>query len=330
MIRLYNPWWLLLLLVIPVLIWNYFRTSAGGTVKFSSLGNVKRIKPSPSLHARHALLVLRCMALAALALALARPQRGKEDTRITTEGIDIILTLDTSGSMVAEDLARGRNRLDVAKEVVREFIKKRTNDRIGLVVFGAQAFTQCPVTLDYGVLLQFLDKVVIGTAGEQATAIGDALATAILRLRDSTAKSKVIILLTDGRNNSGQMPPETAAEMAKVLGIKIYTIGAGTRGFAPVPGYDFFGNKIYQKMQVDIDEHLLTQIATATTGAYFRATDETSLRKIYGDIDRMEKTKTEVFHYMEYKELFTRYTLAGAGLLLIELLLANTRFRKLP
>ncbi|NLF38338.1 VWA domain-containing protein [bacterium] len=330
MIRFHDPYWLLLLLAIPAVVWNYVRANAGGAVKFSSIANLKRIRPSWSLRLRHVLLVLRCLAIIALAVALARPQRGKEDTRVLTEGIDIVLAVDTSGSMLAEDLARGRNRLDVVKDVVRDFIRKRRNDRIGLVVYGAQAFTQCPLTLDYGVLLQLLDKVRIGTAGEQATAIGDALATALLRLRDSNAKSKIIILLTDGRNNSGRVLPETAAEMASALGIKTYTIGAGSKGLAPMPMQDFFGRMVYQRIQIDIDEDLLQQIAKATNARYFRATDQTSLRAIYDDIDKMEKTKTEVFHYMEYKEQFTRFALLGGAFLLLEIVLANTRYRRLP
>jgi len=331
MLRFHDPWWFLLLLVIPVVIWNYVRAGAGGTFKFSSIEMLRKIKPSRSLYFRHILLVLRCAAIVALAIALARPQRGKEDTRVTTEGIDVILTVDTSGSMAAEDLARGKNRLDVVKEVVREFIKKRKNDRLALVVYGEDAYTQCPLTLDYGVLLKFLDKCKIGMAGPNRTSIGDAIATSVLRLDNSKAKSKVVILLTDGRNNSGLIPPETAADMARELGVKIYTIGTGTTDeFAPMPGFNMFGNKIYSRMRVDIDEPTLEYIANVTSGQYFRATNRSSLKNIYADIDKMEKTKTEVFHYMEYKEQFTRYALVGAGLIILEIALANTRFRKLP
>jgi Ca-activated chloride channel family protein len=319
------------LLAIPLIVWQYFRSGARSTLTFSSISTLKRIRRSWSLIARHVLLVLRCAAVVLLALALARPQKGKEDSRVTTEGIDIVLAVDTSGSMIAEDLARGKNRLDVVKQVVQEFIRKRKNDRIGLVVYGEDAYTQCPLTLDYGVLLQFLDKCQIGMAGQNSTSIGDAIASSILRLRDSDAKSKIIILLTDGRNNSGRIAPETAADMARTLGIKIYTIGAGTEGYAPVPaGRDPFGKTIYQRMRVDIDENLLKEIANVTTGRYFRATDRRSLESIYDEIDKMEKTKEEVFQYMEWKEQFPRIAMLGGLLLVTEVVLSQTRFRKLP
>ncbi len=331
MLRFHDPYWLLLLLVIPIIIWNYFKTSARSSITFSAIDNLKKIKPSRSLYYRHILLVLRCLAVAALALALARPQKGKEDTKIITEGVDIIITVDTSGSMRAEDLAeRGKNRLHVVKEVVKEFIKKRKDDRIGLIVYGEDAYTQCPLTLDYGVLLKFLDKCKIGMAGENSTSIGDAIATSVLRLEDSKAKSKIVVLLTDGRNNSGLIPPETAAEMARSLGIKIYCIGAGTKGMAPIPGQDFFGNTVYRKVPVDIDEKLLRHVANVTSGKYFRATNKTSLKKIYSDINKMEKTKIETFHYMEYKEKFEMFAIVAGILIILSILLGNTRFRKLP
>jgi len=331
MLRFHDPYWLLLLLIIPVIIWNYLRTSAKSSITFSAIDNLKKIKPSRSLYYRHVLLVLQCLAVAALAVALARPQKGKEDSKIITEGVDIIITVDTSGSMRAEDLAeRGKNRLHVVKEVVKEFIKKRKDDRLGLIVYGEDAYTQCPLTLDYGVLLKFLEKCKIGMAGENSTSIGDAIATSALRLEDSKAKSKIVILLTDGRNNSGLIPPETAAEMARSLGVKIYTIGAGSKGMAPVPGRDFFGNTVYKRVPVDIDEDLLMHVANVTSGKYFRATNKSSLGKIYSDINKMEKTKVETFHYMEYKEKFANYAVAAAGLIVLNILFANTRFRKLP
>ena len=195
---------------------------------------------------------------------------------------------------------------------------------------GVIRAAQCPMTLDYGVLLQFLDKCKIGMAGENGTAIGDALATSLLRLKDSKAKSRMIVLLTDGVNNAGNIPPETAAEMARSLGIKVYTIGAGTDGMAPVPGVDFFGNRILQKVPVEIDTNLLSFISNVSSGKFFRATDKSSLKKIYSDIDKMEKTKIETFSYMEWRELFTKFVFAGGILLLLETFLAHTRFRKLP
>ncbi|MCX7847839.1 MAG: VWA domain-containing protein [bacterium] len=329
MVRFQDPWWLLLLLTIPLVVWRYVRAERGA-LKYSSIERLKQIRPSFSLYLRHILVVLRCVAIGLLAFALARPQRGREDTRVTAEGIDIMLVLDTSGSMVAEDLARNKNRLDVAKEVAKEFVQKRKNDRIGLVVFGEDAYTQCPLTLDYGVLLQFLDGVKIGMAGQDRTAIGDGLATALLRMKDSPAKSKVVILLTDGENNSGKISPMTATEMARTMGVKIYTVGAGTEGMAPVPTLDPFGRRVMVPMQVSIDEELLQHMANVTSGQYFRATDAGRLRDVYAQIDRMERTKTEVFHYMEWRELFGRYALAGGVVLVVEVVLGNTRLRKLP
>ncbi|RLD11868.1 MAG: aerotolerance regulator BatA [Chlamydiae bacterium] len=333
MLRFHDPLWFFLLLLIPVIIWYYFRANSGGTIKYSSISTLKKIHPSASLYYRHVVLILRCGAIILLAIALARPQKGKEDTKVTTEGIDIILAVDTSGSMVAGDLTKNPDvsRLDVAKQVVEEFIKKRKNDKIGLVVYGEDAYTQCPLTLDYGVLLKFLDKCKIGIAGQNSTSIGDAIATSVLRMEKSKAKSKIIILLTDGRNNSGLISPETAAEMARELGVKIYTVGVGTKAlYAPVPAIDMFGGKTYQRMPVDIDERLLNEIANVSSGKYFRATNKNSLKKIYEDINKMEKTKTEVFHYMEYKEQFTDFAIAGAILLILEILLKNTIFRRLP
>jgi Ca-activated chloride channel family protein len=202
-------------------------------------------------------------------------------------------------------------------------------DRIGMVVFSGRAFTQCPLTLDYGILLEMLDKAQIGML-DDGTAIGSAIAVAVDRLKDSPAKSKVIILLTDGINNAGKIDPLTAAEIAKSYKIKIYTIGAGTQGLAPIPVQDFFGNVVYQDVKVDVDDEGLAQIAELTGGKYFRATDTESLRKIYAQIDRMEKTKVETKVYMEYKELFHLFLVPGLLLLLLEILLANTMYRKLP
>jgi Ca-activated chloride channel family protein len=330
MLRFHDPWWFLLLLTLPLIIARHLRANAGATLRYSSVAPLQRLRASSSVHVRRGLVVLRCVAVALLAIALARPQRGNEDTRVSSEGIDIVLALDTSGSMIAEDLAQGKNRLDVVKEVTRDFVRKRKDDRIGLVVYGEDAFTQCPLTLNAGVLLQFVDRCHIGMAGENRTAIGDALSTAVARLRNATGKSRVVILLTDGQNNSGRISPETAAEIARTLGVKVYTIGAGTRGMAPVPARDPFGNKVYVRQPVDIDENLLQSIATVTSGQYFRATDNKSLQQIYSAIDKMERTNVEVFNYMEWKELFSTFALCGAGFLIFDVVLMNTRFRKLP
>lgn len=300
-------------------------------VKFSSLANLKRLKRSTSLLLRHTLLVLRCLAIALFVVALARPQSGNKASEILTEGIDIMLCLDTSGSMQALDFKwknERQNRLQVVKRVVTDFIKGRKNDRIGMVVFGEEAFTQCPLTLDYGVLLNFLDQVQIGMAGD-STAVGSALGTCVKRLKDLESKSKVVILLTDGRNNAGSLSPETAAEIAKTFHIKTYTIGVGTEGEVPFQVDTIFGKKyVYQR--VDLDEDALKKIADITGGTYFRATNTKALEEIYKQIDRLEKTKVKVKEYMEYKELFWWFLLPGLICILLEIILANTRFRKIP
>lgn len=326
---------LILILVIilpPLIVFTYFRFKGADTIRFPSLGTLKKIKPSWSVKARHILIALRSLVIILLIIALARPQAGEEETKIMTEGIDIVLALDVSGSMLAEDFeidGERHNRLFVVKKVVEDFIKGRKNDRIGMVVFAGKAYTQCPLTLDYGILLQFLEKIEIGMI-EDGTAIGSAIGTCVNRLKETEAKSKIIILLTDGRNNAGEVDPLTAAGIAKALDIKIYTIGAGTTGLAPFPARDFFGNKILRPMQIDIDDKTLGEIADITKGAYFRATDTESLKEIYKQIDSLEKTKTEVSQYTQYKELFKYFVLPAFGLFLIEIILGNTRFRKVP
>ena len=300
-------------------------------MRFSSLDNLKRVKKSTSIFLRHVLLVLRCLAIALFVVALARPQSSTKASEVLTEGIDIVLCLDTSGSMQALDFKwenERQNRLQVVKKVVSDFIKGRKNDRIGMVVFGEEAFTQCPLTLDYGVLLSFLDQVEIGMAGD-STAIGSALGTCIKRLKELKSKSKVVILLTDGRNNAGRVSPETAAEIAKTFNIKTYTIGVGTEGEVPFLVDTIFGKKyVYQR--VDLDEVTLKEIADVTGGQYFKATNTKALEEIYNQIDKLERTKVEVKEYMEYEELFGWFLLPGLACILLEIVLAHTRFRKIP
>ena len=327
---LHDPYWLLLLLFIPLVLWRAFSKKNEIGIKYSDISLLKKIQPSPAVRLRGLIPILSVLALALLSFALARPQKGKEDTRIVTEGVDIMLTLDVSGSMIAEDLERGRNRLDVVKDVTEDFVKNRKSDRIGLVVYAKEAYTQCPPTLDYGTLLQFLERCEIGMIDEDGTAIGDALATALLRLKDSTATSRVVVLLTDGMNNAGSIAPKAAAQMAKALAVKVYTIGAGTRGMAPVPGYDMFGKKFLRQVPVEIDEELLKSIADTTGGHYFRATDKKSLEQIYKEIDEMEKTKTESFSYMEWTERFPIAVISAFILLALGTVLACTRLRRLP
>ena len=267
-----------------------------------------------------------------IAIGLARPQKGVEESKLVGEGIDIVLVIDVSGSMRAEDFqiaGESYSRLHVVKAVVKDFIKGRSNDRIGIVAFAGRPYTLCPLTLDYGWLIQNLDRAKIGML-EDGTAIGTAIATGCNRLRESSADSKVLILLTDGRNNTGRISPETAANLAKTLNVKIYTIGAGTKEMAPYPSRDLFGNKIYQPVKIEIDDESLTQVAQETGGRYFRATDTENLRQIYDDIDKMEKTEIETPQYLEYKEFYPYFLIPALIGFLAELALANTRLRRLP
>ena len=322
----------LIIILVPLILANYIFRKDSGILRFSSLGYFKRIEQGSSVKYRHILIALRVLVIILLVFALARPQSGKAHSKVTTEGIDIVLALDVSGSMLAEDFQlknKRRNRLYVAKEVVKDFIEWRENDRIGMVVFAGQAYTQCPLTLDYDVLLQFLEKVEIGMV-EDGTAIGSAIGVCVNRLKSSKAKSKVVILLTDGRNNAGGIDPLTAAELAKTFGTKIYTVGAGTKGLAPYPVKNLFGLKTYRSIQIDIDEEGLTEIAKITGGKYFRATDTASLKEVYRQIDSLEKTKMEEAKYTEYSELFIYLLIPALGILLFEVVLANTRFRRIP
>lgn len=319
-------WWL-----VP---WWTRRRRQIAAVQYSSLDILKRLRPSRKVVLRRLVESLRLLIVALLIMAMARPQTGRKHTEVRTEGIDIVLVLDTSGSMQALDLDsdrpinRRRNRLEVAKAVVDEFVRGRKNDQIGLVVFGSEAFTQCPLTLDHGILATFLERVEVGMAGD-ATAIGSAVGTAVKRLRDSQAESKVIILLTDGRNNAGALDPRKAAEIAQTFDIKIYAVGAGTRGKAPFVVDSFFGKQVVYE-SVEIDDGMLEEIARQTGGAYFRAEDGAALESIYGEIDEMEKTEIKTSTYMEYNEQFPWFLWPALGLLLGEVVLLGTRFRKLP
>ena len=303
-------------------------------IRFSSIGQLQRLRPSWSIQARKGVQLLRVMTVVLVALAILRPQTGRKHSQVLTEGIDIILAVDTSGSMQALDLdaerplQKRRDRLAVVKDVVAEFVKKRPNDQIGVVVFGEEAYTQCPLTLDHGIVSTFLDQLEIGMAGD-GTAIGSAIGTTVRRLKDSQAKSKVVILLTDGRNNAGSLKPAKAAEVAKAFGVKIYTIGAGTRGKAPFLVDGLFGKQpVYQ--DVEIDEPVLRTIAETTGGTYFRAEDMEALAKIYGQIDELEKTEIKSMSYLEYNEEFSAFIMAALFLLLLEIILLSTRFRKVP
>ena len=275
---------------------------------------------------RHIPFVLRMAAIAVLIVILARPQSTNSWQNSSTEGIDIMLAMDISGSMRAQDLKP--DRLEASKDVAASFINGRPNDNIGLVVFAAESFTQCPLTTDHTVLLNLFKDVQPGII-QDGTAIGLGLANAVSRIKDSQAKSKVIILLTDGVNNQGEIAPVTAAEIAKTFGVRVYTIGVGTQGKAPYPFQTAFGIQ-YMDVDVEIDEPTLKQIAATTGGQYFRATDNASLKEIYSEIDKMEKTKISVQEYSKKQEEYKNWALLLFSLLLVEILLRNTLLRNIP
>ena len=321
---------LLLLLIIPFLI-KHLRgqhTKKKGSIRFSNVARLRKAVPSGLTKYYGALSVLRVITILLLILALARPQSSKGDESITTEGIDIVMTLDVSGSMQAEDFKP--NRLEAVKKVAAEFIRGRKNDRIGLVIFAGHSVTQAPLTLDYEVLLSLLDSVKIGMLQEDGTAIGMAIANSVNRLRNSQAKSRVIILLTDGVNNKGEIDPLTAANLAKAMNFKIYTIGAGSKGKAFITVNDPMFGKRRVQIQADLDEKTLQEVADMTGGKYFRATDAESLANIYEEIEQLEKSKIAVKQYKEYVELFPYLAYVALGLLCVEIVLTNTRFRKIP
>lgn len=327
-----EPFALLSLTAIPLLIYFHFRGTRRGSLRFSSIGSLHAIRPTWANRGREGLLFLRCIVVLLIAIGLARPQKEVEGSKLVGEGIDIVLVIDVSTSMRAEDfqLAGVRyNRLHVVKEVVKDFIVGRSNDRIGIVVFAGRPYTLCPLTFDYDWLIQNLDRARIGML-EDGTAIGTAIGTGVNRLRESSADSKVIVLLTDGRNNMGRISPETAANLAKTLGVKIYTIGAGTKGMAPFPVRGRFGHETYQPVKIEIDDESLTRIAQETGGRYFRATDADNLLQVYDEIDEMEKTEIETPQYLEHKEFYPFFLIPAFICFLTEIGLANTRLRRLP
>lgn len=319
--------WLLAVLV-PMTVWYVYRVRRGGAaLRISTVAGVVRAPKTVRYFLRHVPFVLRSLAVAALVVALARPQTAELDRRVTTEGIDIVLAIDVSGSMLARDFKP--DRISAAKEVAGTFIADRYGDRIGLVAFAGEAYTQSPLTTDQGTLQTLLARIRSGLI-EDGTAIGNGLATAINRLRESEAKSKVVILLTDGENNAGQITPLTAAEIARAQGIRVYTIGVGTRGKAPYPFIDGFGNITYQMADVKIDEATLRRIARTTGGEYFRATDKETLKSIYAQIDRLEKSKVEIAESTSYREEYLVWVLAALALLAAEFLLTHLVLKKLP
>lgn len=323
-----HPEAFLLLALLPVLVYfHFFRDNRRSTdFRYPTLANVQGLNKTSRVRLRHLPFLLRSFALVLMVVVLARPQLFDQQIEKSVEGIDIVLCMDTSTSMAAEDLKP--NRLEAAKEVAVDFVKGRISDRIGVVPFAAQSFTQCPLTTDYTVLVSLIEKIEMHMV-EDGTAIGLAMATALNRLRDSEAKSRVIILLTDGQNNRGELDPVTAAQAAKALGIRIYTIGVGTRGTAPYPVETVFGKR-YQNIPVNIDEDMLKEIADVTGGQYFRATNEVVLKAVYEKIDELEKSIVEVQEYKQVAEVFTPWLLAALACLMLEALLALTGLRKLP
>ena len=324
-----SPYYLwLLTALVPMAGYYVWRTLQGGAaIQISSVDGVVRAPKTIRYYLRHLPFVLRAAAFALLVVALARPQDVERLSHTNTEGIDIMLAIDVSGSMLARDFRP--DRITAAKEVAGSFIADRYGDRIGLVAFAGEAFTQSPLTTDQSTLQTLLARIRSGLI-EDGTAIGNGLATAINRLRESNAKSKVIILLTDGENNRGEIAPLTAAEIARDQGIRVYTIGVGTRGTAPYPTVDFFGNPTVVQAKVQIDEKILGEIADLTGGRYFRATDNAKLQSIYDEINQLEKSKVEISQYTTYTEEYLRWAAAALALLLVEFLLRTLWLKSLP
>lgn len=325
-------WAFVLVIFVPLLVLLVWRRRRQPNFIFSSGTLLEGIKPTLRSRLSKSLILSRALAITLAAFALARPQSVLEGSKTISEGVDIVLAVDTSTSMLAEDFMVGNrrvNRYDVVKDVVKEFISKRKDDRIAMVAFAARAYTVCPLTTDYDWLFENLDRVRVGMI-EDATAIGSAIASSVNRLRTSKTKSKIVILLTDGVSNAGTISPLVAAEAAKALGVKVYTIGAGTKGLVPYPFKDIYGRTVYKNIPIEIDEASLKKIAEITGAKYYRATDTESLRKIYDDINRLEKSNIEHEGYREYEEFFEMYLILALVALALEILFANTIFLRIP
>lgn len=328
-----HPYFLLLLLLLPLLAWLKGRRGRPPAFLYSSVQLVEGLTRARRSRAGAFLAALRWLVLALFIVALAQPRLMKSATMVKASGVDIVVALDLSGSMISEDfVVRGGrvNRFNMARAVLKQFIDQRPNDRIGLVVFAVQAFIATPLTLDHDFLQENLDRLEIGTINADQTAIGDALSTALNRLRELKSKSKIVILMTDGQNNAGKVDPLTAAEAAQALGAKVYTIGIGTRGLAPMPVF-MNGQKVgYRQMPVDIDENTLQKIADKTGGKYYRADNAERFQQIYAEIDKLEKTEAIINKFTQYQELFPWLVSFGLALLLVEVALGQTVFRRLP
>lgn len=327
-----HPYLLLLLLLVPLLVWLRYRGGSRASVRFSDGRALGGLRPSLAIRLMPLLPVLYTLGLVLLVIVVARPRKGLDESVVRTEAVDIVLLVDLSPSMNGLDFATPSdpklNRLDAAKRVVEKFVTTRENDRIGIVGFAALPYSIAPLTLDHGWLIQQLQRFQPGDLGN-GTAIGTGLGSAVNRLRESKAKSKLIILLTDGVNNMGELSPINAAQAAKAVGIKVYTIGAARQGLVPMPVMSPWGQQV-QMQESDVDEETLKEIARSTGGAFFRAEDLASLQKIYEQIDKMEKTAVEVEQYTRFEERFQPWLWAAIGCLLLEKLLAMTRLGRLP
>ena len=330
--HLESPFFLFLFAILPLLfVYLRWQRSNAPAIRIGEIQHVREIPRSLSIRLLPSLKILRFVVISLLIIALARPQLSQSQERRLAEGIDIILALDISESMRAEDV-KDANRLETAKSVIRDFLRHRESDRIGLVVFSGESYTLCPLTLDYTVLIELLEGVEVALGGQlkDGTAIGDAIATTTHRLRVSETKNRIVILLTDGENNSGSIDPGTAASLAQSLEIKVYTIGMGKEGGALIPYEDTTFGKRYREVKTYLDEGTLKLIANVTGGRYFRATDVQSLRHVYTEIDQLEKTEFKVVDYTEEKEMAVYFLIPAALLFGLEVLLRNTVLRKIP
>jgi len=330
-VRLHDPWLLALLVLVPWVLRSLWRRPRA-SVTFPVTAAVAHVGPGRRARWRRLPDLLRALAFVLLVVAISRPQLGRSQTRVYSQGIDIMLAVDVSGSMLAEDFSldqKRASRLDAVKAEVRRFLERRDGDRVGLVLFAGRPYLQCPLTLDHDWLLTNLDRAEVGMI-EDGTAVGSALAAAVDHLEASDSKSKIVILLTDGQSNAGRINPRTAADAAATLGYKVYTIGAGSRGMAPFPVTDMFGNRRYRPMPVDIDETTLREIAERTGGRYWRATGTESLEDVYDQIDKLEKSSHEGLHFLEYRELYLWLVIPALLLLAAEALVGETWLRVLP
>jgi Ca-activated chloride channel family protein len=329
--RFAYPFLLLFLLIIPIMIYFYQKKNPRQKIFYSSIDLLKAIPSSLRVRTRHAVFISKMISLILIIFALVRPQSGFKERVVTSEGVDIMVAIDTSGSMRGLDFEEeGKNvtRLFITKKVISEFITKRAYDRIGMIVFGSEAYTQCPLTLDSEILLEFLDRLEIGMAGE-ATAIGSALSLAVKRMKELRATSKIVILITDGRNNEGNISPLTAADLANTYGIKVYTIGVGTKGKVPFLVDSFFGKQIVYQ-EADLDEETLQAIASKTDGKYFWAKDTSAMRSIYDEIDQLEKSKVELKEYDHFNDVFHYFLLMALAMLILSIVGEHTILRRLP